>query len=48
MYGSVGFTILLLLYFYISASVLLFGAEVNAAIERHALSGAPSRDRKRH
>jgi membrane protein len=31
-YGSLGVAFVLLLYFYISAAVLLFGAEVNAAI----------------
>ena len=31
-YGSVGVALALLLYFYISATVLLFGAEVNAAV----------------
>ncbi len=35
-YGSLGAVILLLLFFYISAAVMLFGAEVNAVIERHA------------
>lgn len=35
MYGSVGAVIVLLFYFYISAAVLLFGAEVNAVVERH-------------
>ncbi|HEX6292050.1 MAG TPA: YihY/virulence factor BrkB family protein [Herpetosiphonaceae bacterium] len=35
-YGSFGAVIVLLLYFYISAAVLLFGAEVNAVIARHA------------
>lgn len=35
MYGSIGAVIVLLLYLYLSVSVLLFGAEVNAAIERH-------------
>lgn len=34
MYGSIGAVIVLLLYLYISAAVLLFGAEVNAVIER--------------
>ncbi|WP_194722757.1 YihY/virulence factor BrkB family protein [Noviherbaspirillum malthae] len=38
-YGSVGSVIVLLLYFYISAAVLLFGAEINACIERHAPTG---------
>lgn len=38
-YGSVGSVIVLLLYFYISSAVLLFGAEINACIERHAPSG---------
>lgn len=33
-YGSFGAVIMLLVYFYISAAVLLFGAEVNAVIER--------------
>lgn len=33
MFGSVGIGIVLLLYFYISCAVLLFGAEVNAVIE---------------
>lgn len=35
MYGSVGAIIVLLLYFYISAAVLLLGAELNAVIEEH-------------
>lgn len=33
MYGSIGTIIALLLYFFISASVLLYGAEVNSVIE---------------
>lgn len=37
-YGSLGAAIALLLYFYISATALLFGAEVNAAIH-HYTSG---------
>jgi membrane protein len=38
-YGSVGAVIALLLYFYISAAVLLFGAELNAVIEHQAAGG---------
>lgn len=36
MYGSIGSVIVLLLYFFISSAVLLFGAEMNAVIERHS------------
>ena len=35
-YGSLGVAFVLLLYFYISAAVLLMGAEVNAAIHHYA------------
>ncbi|MES2537981.1 MAG: YihY/virulence factor BrkB family protein [Pseudomonadota bacterium] len=38
MYGSIGAVIVLLLYLYISAAALLFGAEINAVIEHHAPS----------
>jgi membrane protein len=38
-YGSVGAIIVLLMYFYISAAVLLFGAELNAVIEHHSAEG---------
>jgi membrane protein len=38
-YGSVGAVIVLLSYFYISAAVLLFGAEVNAVIEHASPEG---------
>ncbi len=38
-YGSVGAIIVLLLYFYISAAVLLLGAELNAVIEHHLPHG---------
>ncbi|MDU9391390.1 YihY/virulence factor BrkB family protein [Pseudomonas sp. zfem002] len=39
MYGSIGAIIVLLLYFYISAAVLLLGAEMNAAIEHLCAEG---------
>ncbi|MEE1924906.1 YihY/virulence factor BrkB family protein [Pseudomonas sp. 148P] len=39
MYGSIGAIIVLLLYFYISAAVLLLGAEMNAAIEHLSAEG---------
>lgn len=38
-YGSIGAVIVLMMYFYISAAVLLFGAELNAVIEDHVPSG---------
>ncbi|MCF6754352.1 YihY/virulence factor BrkB family protein [Pseudomonas stutzeri] len=38
-YGSIGAIIVLLLYFYISAAVLLLGAELNAVIEHHSAEG---------
>lgn len=38
-YGSVGAIIIMLLYFFISAAVLLFGAELNAVIEHHHPEG---------
>lgn len=38
-YGSIGAIIILLFYFYLSAAVFLFGAEVNVVIERNSESG---------
>lgn len=38
-YGSVGTVIVLMMYFYISAAVMLFGAELNAVVEHHVPSG---------
>jgi len=38
-YGSIGAIIVLLLYFYLSAAVLLFGAEMNAVIEHASTEG---------
>ncbi|HYC41614.1 MAG TPA: YihY/virulence factor BrkB family protein [Noviherbaspirillum sp.] len=35
-YGSIGAIIVLLLYFFLSSAVLLFGAEINASIEKKA------------
>ncbi len=45
-YGSIGAVIVLLLYFYISASVLLFGAEMNAVIEHASEEGKDDGDKK--
>ena len=39
MYGSIGAVIILLLYFYLSSAVLLFGAELNAVIEHQHPEG---------
>ncbi|MCC2639035.1 MAG: Ribonuclease protein [Moraxellaceae bacterium] len=39
MYGSIGAVIILLLYFYLSSAVLLFGAELNAVIEHRNPEG---------
>ncbi|HEX8540801.1 MULTISPECIES: YihY/virulence factor BrkB family protein [unclassified Pseudomonas] len=39
MYGSIGAIIVLLLYFYISAAVLLLGAEMNAVVEHMSSEG---------
>lgn len=46
MYGSIGTIIVLLLYFFISAAVFLFGAELNAVIEHQAQSGKAPGEKK--
>jgi membrane protein len=46
MYGSVGAVVVLLLYFYISAAVLLFGAELNAAITQYGPEGKPPQEKE--
>ncbi|HVK94004.1 MAG TPA: YihY/virulence factor BrkB family protein [Noviherbaspirillum sp.] len=38
-YGSIGAIVVLLLYFFLSAAVLLFGAEINASIEHLSSEG---------
>jgi membrane protein len=38
-YGSIGTIVVLLLFFFISAAIMLFGAELNAVIEHHAPEG---------
>ena len=43
-YGGIGAVIVLLLYFYISAAVLLFGAEMNAVIERGTTGIRPAQE----
>lgn len=45
-YGSIGAVIVLLLYFYISAAVLLFGAEMNAVIEHASAEGKDEGDKR--
>ena len=46
MYGSIGAIIILLLYFYLSAAVVLFGAELNAVIEHHSEDGKAPGERE--
>jgi membrane protein len=46
MYGGIGAIIILLLYFYLSAAVLLFGAELNAVIEHRSASGKNPGDKQ--
>ena len=45
MYGSIGAIIILLLYFYLSAAVVLFGAEL-AVIEHHSEDGKDPGERE--
>lgn len=47
-YGSIGAVIVLLLYFYLSAAVLLFGAELNAVIERGTTGVRPAEEPQPH
>lgn len=44
-YGSVGAVIVLLLYFFLSALVLLLGGEINAIVQRHSPRGEHPRER---
>ncbi len=45
-YGSIGTVVVLMMYFYISAAVLLFGAELNAVIEDLVPSGKDLGEKK--
>ena len=45
-YGSIGAIIVLLLYFYISAAVLLLGAQLNASIEHASVEGKDEGDKQ--
>lgn len=45
-YGSIGTIIVLLFYFFISAAVMLFGAEINAVIEHHSTRGKAPGEKK--
>ena len=47
-YGSIGAIIILLLYFFISAAVLMLGAEINSTIERHSPEGKKPGERTLH
>lgn len=47
-YGSVGAIIALLFYFFISAAVMLFGAEINAVIEHRSPQGKNPGEKKLH
>lgn len=45
LYGSIGTAVVLLLYFFISILILLFGAELNAAVEHLAPAGKNTGER---
>jgi membrane protein len=47
-YGSLGAVIILLLWFYLTAYVILAGAELNAEIERQTVRNAARRARSIH
>ena len=47
-YGSIGTIIVLLLYFFISAAVMLLGAEINAVIEHHSTEGKDPGEKTTH
>lgn len=47
-YGSIGTIIVLLLYFFISAAVMLFGAEINAVIEHYSPEGKDRGEKTMH
>lgn len=47
-YGSIGTIIVLLLYFFISAAVMLLGAEINAVIEHHVPEGKNPGEKAMH
>jgi uncharacterized BrkB/YihY/UPF0761 family membrane protein len=42
LYGSVGTAVVLLLYFFISTFIVLFGAELNAVVEHFTQAGKNS------
>ena len=48
LYGNVGTAVVLLLYFFISTFIVLFGAEINAAVEHFAPAGKNSGEKSLH